>query len=239
MRALIAEGLAPAEAARQVRSAPAPAPPAAPTRSPDDEARRLREAIEAYDEETANAVLDRALAGFTLDVFTGAVVLPAMAMIGRGWSRGEVSVAQEHFATYVVRGRLVGLARGWGSGVGPLALLACPAGELHDLGLIVFGLALRNRGWRIAFLGPDTPADTLADAARRLRPAAVVISSPISERLSAAEDGLREVAGLAPVWIGGEGADEELARRTGVRLLPGRPTEAAASLAGEAVPAIS
>ena len=99
--------MAPAEAARQLQSAPAAAPAPRPAR-PSDEAHRLREALEAYDEEAANAVLDSALGKYSLDVFTGGVVLPAMTMIGRRWARGEVSVAQEHFASSVVRGRLLG-----------------------------------------------------------------------------------------------------------------------------------
>jgi methanogenic corrinoid protein MtbC1 len=33
----------------------------------------------------------------------------------------------------------------------------CPPGEQHDLGLIAFGLALRAHGWRITYLGQDTP----------------------------------------------------------------------------------
>ena len=88
-------------------------------RSPDAEADRLRAALEAYDEEAANAVLDRALGAFSLDVFTGAVVLPAMAEIGSRWAGGEASVAQEHFATSVVRGRLLADFAGLGIRTGP------------------------------------------------------------------------------------------------------------------------
>ena len=51
---------------------------------------------------------------------------------------------------------------------GPRALLACPSGERHDFGLIILGLALRDRGWRVTFLGPDTPIETLAAAADQL-----------------------------------------------------------------------
>ena len=83
-----------------------------------------------------------------------------------------MSVAEEHFATNVVRGRLLGLARNWSSGGGPVAVLACPPGELHDLGLICFGLLLRERGWRIAYLGPDTPIETVADIASPSAPGA-------------------------------------------------------------------
>jgi MerR family transcriptional regulator, light-induced transcriptional regulator len=58
--------------------------------------------------------------------------------------------------------------RGWDRGAGPRALLACPSGERHDFGLIILGLALRDRGWRVTFLGPATPIETLAAAADQL-----------------------------------------------------------------------
>ena len=49
-------------------------------------------------------------------------------------------------------------------------MLACPSGELHDLGLICFGIALRGHGWRITYLGADTPQPTLVETAARLPP---------------------------------------------------------------------
>ena len=101
MRDLIAEGVAPAEAARQSAIAPA-APRRRPraTRSPDAEAERLRAALEAYDEEAANAVLDRSLSALLARRRSPARwCCPRWRTIGRRWARGEVSVAQEHFAT--------------------------------------------------------------------------------------------------------------------------------------------
>ena len=55
--------------------------------------------------------------------------MPYLRDLGARWERGEVTVAQEHFASNIVRGRLLGIARGWGRGVGPRALLACVPGE--------------------------------------------------------------------------------------------------------------
>ena len=83
----------------------------------------------------------------------------------------------------MVRGRLLGLARGWGQGAGPLAVLACAPGELRDLPLIVFGLALRGRGWRITYLGPDTPVGALLDTAQALEPTLVVVSATTPRHL--------------------------------------------------------
>lgn len=55
--------------------------------------------------------------------------------------------------------RLAGLVRGWGDGSGPRAILACPPGEWHDLALMIFGVTLNRHGWRIDYLGVDTPVE--------------------------------------------------------------------------------
>ena len=86
-----------------------------------------------FDEPRAQAVLDGLLAVATVDSLLTEVVLPYLHELGERWERGEASIAQEHFASAVLRGRLLGLARGWGRGLGPLALLACLPGEQHDL----------------------------------------------------------------------------------------------------------
>ncbi len=224
MRALIAEGVAASEAATQAKSGGGAAVPS--VRSPDAEADRLRAALEAYDEEAANAVLDRALSAFSLDVFTGAVVLPAMAEIGNRWAGGEASVAQEHFATSVVRGRLLAISRGWGSCWGPLALLAWSARRAAwNIGLIAFGLSLRNRGLEIVYLGQDTPLDTLAETVQRLGPALVVLSVAAAEALASAVRGSRRGGGFGPRvdWRpGGRRGDGAPGRRGVPRGAPNR-----------------
>ena len=108
-----------------------------------------------------------------------------------------------------------------------MALLACPPGELHDLGLIAFGLALRAHGWRIAYLGPDTPVETLAGAAERLDPRLIVLAALDPERIAEAARELASLAREHDVWLGGARVDEPLAQRAGARLLEGDPIEAA------------
>ncbi len=118
--------------------------------------------------------------------FLSEIVMPYLHDLGVRWESGEVTVAQEHFASNVLRGRLLGLARGWGRGIGPRALLACAPGEQHELGLITFGLALRAHGWRIEYLGADTPLETIGDVADALEVELVVVSAVVPERIEAA-----------------------------------------------------
>jgi MerR family transcriptional regulator, light-induced transcriptional regulator len=230
MQAHLGEGLAAAEAARR---ALAPEPETAgpvPSGAVEQARQELTEALASFEEARAHSAFDRVLGALTLETVLTEVVLPYLHALGESWARGETTVAQEHFASSIIRGRLLGLARGWGAGVGPHALLACPPGELHDLGLIAFGLALRSRGWRITYLGQDSPLSAVEEQARSLRPDAVVLAVTDSARL---DNDLGELAALAaavPVALGGAGATPQLAEEAGAMLLEGDPVAGASRL---------
>ena len=191
-------------------------------------ARELADALEAFDDVAAQAALDRAFATLSLEVALRAVLLPVMSEVGRGWQEDESVIAREHFASNLVRGRLLSLARGWDLGGGRRALLACAPAERHDIGLIAFGLALRARGWRITFLGADTPVGTLARAATLTHPALVVVAASKPERLDHPE--LTEIGAANRLALGGPGATQKLADRAGAELLAAHPLDAAASV---------
>ena len=224
MRELLATGLSAAEAAREALAEPAPA---AVDVAPESASEELRQAVAALDDAAAHSAFDRLLADYSLDAVLEGVVLPVLHELGDGWARGDVSIAQEHFASNVLRGRLLGLARGWDRGVGPRAILACPPGERHDLGLLVFGLALREHGWRITFLGADTPLESLVETVHALAPEALVLAVIDPERLATVAEALAGLAGTTTIWVGGAGAAELGA----ARLLDASPLAAAARVA--------
>ena len=190
----------------------------------------LREALEAFDEPAAQAVLDRALSDLSLPTVLRDVVMPYLADLGARWQDGTASVAQEHFASFVIRGRLAGLARGWGSGWGPRAVLACPTAELHDLALMVFGIVLNRQGWRIDYLGTSTPIDELARAAELTSPDLVVIAASTPEVLDPLRRDLAALAARFPLALAGPGVSTEFAAAVGARLLPGDPVTEAEQL---------
>jgi MerR family transcriptional regulator, light-induced transcriptional regulator len=231
MREHLERGLSAAEAAR-LALADDGVPTSAETSPPLERgARDLRAALDALDESGAHAAIDRLLAEISIESVLRDVILPYLRALGDRWASGEVTVGQEHFASNILRGRLLGLARGWDRGVGPRALLACPPGELHDLGLIVFGLGLRDRGWRITFLGADTPLDTLAATASSLAPGAVVLAASTPEGFASNRDAIRRLARTVPLWIAGGGATREAADAADARLLDVDPLSAADRIA--------
>ncbi len=231
------QGLSAAEAARLARADPARLDPTAGT---DDGSgaptaaalgEELRHALDGFDDVGAHSVLDRLLGSSPLERVLRDAVLPYLHDLGERWARAEASVAQEHFATALLRGRLLALARDWGRGRGPHALLACVPGDQHDLGLICFGLALRAHGWRITYLGADTPLLTLIETADLLQPALVVVSATLPALAQRALGRLRELACVAPLRLAGGGTDASIADTIGARWLNEDPVAAAASTA--------
>lgn len=192
---------------------------------------QLGEALRGYDGIHSHEIVDALLGEFTLDAVLRDVILPCLSQIGEGWARGDVTVAEEHFASQLIRERLLALARDWDRGRGPRALLACPSGERHDIGLICFGLVLSRNGWRVTFLGPDTPIDALTGAVAALAPDLIVLSATAEQRLRSIAEPLRAMAKHHKVVLAGTGATPRVARATNTTVLADGPVASAVSTA--------
>ncbi len=232
MQAHMARGIAAAEAAALALSESgvvivAPAEPAALI----DE---LLLAAEAFDATRFDVLLD---AGFALGQLTAIrdVVLPTLVEIGARWESAAISVGHEHFATHLIERRLLGLAKGWENGGGPRALLACPSGERHTLGLICLGLVLAERDWRITYLGADTPVEQVIDCSASVEPDVVVLCALDARHLAGRAAALTTLGARYRTIIAGTGASAELAARTGTELADADPVVTALGLAPAAV----
>lgn len=233
MQAYLACGLSTAEAARAAleqasddgeRPRPAPGGGSSGARSSKGLTgirAALARALESYDEPGAEAALDRLLAGFTVETAIHEVLMPYLRDLGDHWEHGEISVAQEHFASNVLRARLASLGRGWGRGHGPQALLACAPGEEHDIPLLAFGVMLHREGWRITYLGANTPVGDVIIAAGAAMPKITVLSAVTPERFADAASDLERLARTTRLALGGRGATREITEVTGSRLLAG------------------
>ncbi len=234
MTRLISAGLSAREAAAQAL-ATGHSPPTSAASVEDtllqEVCAALHDAFRSFDEAAIEAAIDLVLSRFDLDMAVRDAFLPALRQLGDDWEAGTVTVAQEHFSVNVLRGRLMGLARGWDGGFGPRALLACPPAEFHDISLILFGLALRRRGWRITFLGSDTPIDELLRVRDGLAPQLTVLFAASWE----AQTGLiPKLSGDAAASIALAGTTAgPLAAATGRRWLTGDPVAEAEALTQE------
>jgi DNA-binding transcriptional MerR regulator len=190
----------------------------------------IRGALSRFDETSAQRTLERLFVAFTPTTVTRDVLLPYMHELGEQWSAGLVSIAEEHFATNFFQARLYALARGWDRGLGPRALLACAPSEQHSLALVVFGIALHELGWRITYLGADTPIDALGEVAELVHPELTVVSAAMRGRMARQTKQLSSFSERWSLALGGPGVSARLAEQAGALYLDEDPVTAAGTL---------
>ena len=109
--------------------------------------------------------------------------------------RDDLGPARVHFASRLLEARLLALGERWHEGPGRSRWSAAGRASSTRSGALAFALALHARGWRIAYLGADTPvAGFVGRGARRWRPSAWSSSFTMPWALAGAREALRRVA---------------------------------------------
>jgi methylmalonyl-CoA mutase cobalamin-binding subunit len=192
---------------------------------------RLSRALENFNPQGAHNVLDEIFASHNIDAALSDVVLPYLQSLNPGSAPPTAStLAHIQFSTSVLEGRLLALGRGWESGGRPAVVVAYPGDERHTFGGIAFCLALRDRGWRIIFLGTDTPAQSAQDTAKRTDAQVVVLAARQPTTFSELRLSSQRLDAQHRLVLAGDGATENAARDLGAELLPRHPILAAQEL---------
>lgn len=173
----------------------------------------LAQALWAYDQGALDWVLPDLLAIPFQPALDG-LYLPILQETGDRWERGELTIAQEHFASTWIRGRMTTMFQALGAGPagGRPVVCAMAPGELHELGLLAVAIQLALSGWRVTWLGPELPIDELG-AATTAAGAELVCVSLMNRTTPGQALGLgREIRAVVPssalVVIGGRGVPE-------------------------------
>jgi MerR family transcriptional regulator, light-induced transcriptional regulator len=168
----------------------------------------LVEAVRAFDRDRLEALVAQQLSLRGLRAFAEEVVLPLAQAVGDLWALGKIPIAAEHLASEVVLHALKGGLRA-SRGNGPLMVAACLPGERHEWGVLSALTVLQEQGWRIHYLGADLPVDELVEAAWKLAPLAVALSTSHEDLLAASLSSLSHLPGRLPprtvAVIGGGG----------------------------------
>jgi DNA-binding transcriptional MerR regulator len=121
------------------------------------------------------------------------VVTPALRRVGELWRSGELAVAEEHHLTAQVLGKLRGLLDGTGPGPRGTAVLCCVPGERHEVGLYSLAVLLAADGWRVVYLGPDTPLASAVELSEDVGARVLCVGATMAEYADAARHELREI----------------------------------------------
>ncbi len=124
------------------------------------------------------------------------------------WTRGEVTIAEEHLATALVS-RVLSRSSGGAAiraGSARRIVFACLAGEFHDLGIRFLADVARESGWDAESLGANVPREALVGFVQQRPPAALALSLSLAGHIPEAAQTIAEVRAAAPgvtVLVGG------------------------------------
>ena len=176
---------------------------------------RILQRLAHFEHGAVTRLLGDALVALGVRAFVAEVALPLMRRVGARWADGDLTVAEEHLLTGALRNLLAGLPQGQ-VGSGPPIVLATPAGERHEIGLLLVALLARDAGANVVYLTIDLPAADIAAAATRVRAAVVGLSVVASENRKRAVAEITAIQHAVPshteLWLGGADARETALR---------------------------
>jgi len=134
-------------------------------------------AVRNFDIDRFEAILMTASSEFGRPVFLEKLIEPLMLKIGDAWKNGELKISHEHAATAIIRTFLGTLSRSYRPiESAPTIVIATPSGQLHEFGAMISSIIASSEGWNAVYLGPDSPADDIANIARKKNARAVALS---------------------------------------------------------------
>ncbi|WP_033543075.1 MerR family transcriptional regulator [Planococcus sp. CAU13] len=120
------------------------------------------------DSERFQYLLDLNFSMFHYRTVFFSILAPLMVRIGEEWENGTITVAHEHMLSHMVLQRFTQFFRVFPTSDNlPKTLAFCPSGEHHQLGLLLFTLFLRENGYPVAYIGPDTPLEGLDELVQK------------------------------------------------------------------------
>jgi methanogenic corrinoid protein MtbC1 len=165
-------------------------------------------AVESFDAARAADEMGRLAAILAPRELVYQVVLPLMREVGTRWHDGRFAIAQEHLVSQILRNLVGGMMRSFRpSSPAVRIVLATPAGELHEFGILCAAMLLSVAGIEPVYLGPNLPAAEIAAAVTRVSAKAVLLGTTViaDSTVGEIERVAREIPESAELWIGGAG----------------------------------
>jgi len=170
---------------------------------------RMLGAIEGFDEQALDRIYNDALSLYPLDIVNQRLTTPLLRLLGERWKKRDTGIAEEHFFSLYLRNKLGARIHHMNQrGNGPLLLLACLPGELHETGLLFFALAAVDAGYRALILGANTPLQQISAVLDKKPCAAVILSGSSKPARGVIDTELPDLISRVktPVFVGGDTA---------------------------------
>ncbi len=190
--------------------------------------RFLELALASQLEHASQLILQADRVGMDPQTIFFSVLQPALVQLGEAWAAGKVHIHQEKEISVLCRELVteITLRHAPDYPSESLFISACVSGERHEIGISMVNGLLRQRGFRVRYLGPDVATVFLLEAVESSRPDAVLLSSSVEESFGGCVEAVNAVRsswpreGLPLVIVGGAMAEQKEAQLVGLGAVP-------------------
>jgi MerR family transcriptional regulator, light-induced transcriptional regulator len=167
----------------------------------------LLQALLQFDETKAHQIMNTAFSLYTIDKVVIDVLGTLLVKIGDLWEHNEITTAHEHFASSVLRARISTLMQTFPhNGILPKVVAVCGPGEMHELGLLIFTVYVRRKGFEVIYLGSSIKEEDIEVVIDTVKPRFLFLSCTMRENIDQTLgiiDQLQKENGFLHVGVGG------------------------------------
>lgn len=130
------------------------------------------------------------------EIFTE-ILIPILIEIGFLWQTNTISIAHEHFISYLIRQKLLinteKLQYQEATRTDRVFILFLPNREIHELGLLYLNYEIQLNGYKSIYLGENVPVDSLKDIKKYFDNITFICYMTVEPNKSAVNDYLKEI----------------------------------------------
>ncbi|WP_227395256.1 MerR family transcriptional regulator [Jeotgalibacillus aurantiacus] len=144
----------------------------------------LLNALLSFDENEAHDLINEAFSIYTIDKVLIDILGTVLIQIGHQWEQNKITTAHEHFATSILRSRIGILMHSFPqNSFLPKVVAVCAPGEWHELGLLIFTLFIRRKGFNVIYLGSSIIEEDINTVIETVKPKFLFFSCTINDNL--------------------------------------------------------
>lgn len=145
----------------------------------------ILQALLTFNEQEAHAKLDYAFSIFSPEKVAIDMIGPSLVKIGQLWEENKITSAHEHFATNFLRSRIGMMLISMPSErMLPKVICVCGPNERHELGLLIFTLYLKRKGYDVVYLGQSISSSDIDEVVKEIEPKYFFMSCTLKKNVT-------------------------------------------------------
>ncbi len=146
----------------------------------------LLKALLSFDETKAHELINQSFTIYTIEKVVIDILGSLLVKIGDLWENGKITTAHEHFATSILRSRIGSIMHSFpNNGILPKVVAVCGPGEWHELGLLIFTMFVRRKGFEVIYLGSSIKENDIDIVLDEVKPKFLFFSCTMRENVDA------------------------------------------------------